>query len=110
MSRRPLDSRRLFHRIEVLALDILYERHGEGGVVRYFAHQRGDLFETGHLRGAPAPLAGNQLVTVAIDRPHQYRLHQALRPDGGGELGERLLVHPGSRLIAARTNAAARSR
>src|SRR2546422_149329 len=35
---QALQSRRLFHRIEVLALDVLDERHRERGFIRHFAH------------------------------------------------------------------------
>ena len=66
----------------------------------------GTSLEARHLRRAPAPLAGDQLVAVAVHRAHQERLHQALRADRGGELGERLLVHLRARLVLARAGCA----
>jgi hypothetical protein len=107
---QPLHAGGLFHGIQVLALDVLDQRHGERCVVGHFAHQRRHLVEPGHLRGTPAPLAGDQLVAVSIHRAHQQRLHQALRANRRGELGERLLVHLGARLIASGPDARHRQR
>src|SRR5262249_27338383 len=53
------------------------------------------------LGGAPAPLTGDDLVALCVDRPHQDRLHQALLADGRGQLLERGVVHPRARLIPA---------
>src|SRR5690606_6029884 len=62
--------------------------------------------EAGHLRRAPAPLAGDGLVadlagTAVAQRPDDDRLHDALRADRLGELGERLLPHVDARLLLA---------
>ena len=73
-----------------------------------FPHQHRDFGKPGHLRRAPASLAGDQFVAIAPYRAHQHRLHQALRLDRGGELGERLLVHAGARLVLARPDRADR--
>ena len=40
---------RLFQRIQVLALDVFDERHGEGGLVRHVADDHRYLGEAGHL-------------------------------------------------------------
>jgi len=60
-----------------------------------------DLRKASDFCRAPAPLAGDDLVTVALERSHQDRLHQALFLDRGGELLERRIIHLGARLIAA---------
>ena len=95
----PLDGRCLLHRIQILALHVLDERHHQGCLVGHFAHDGRDLLEPRHLRGAPAPLAGDKFI-AAIDRPHHDRLQHSLRVNGLGQLGERALIHPGSRLVA----------
>src|SRR5205807_4187668 len=68
---------------------------------------RRDLRESGHLSGAPAPLAGDDLVASRLapvrgaEDAHHDGLHHALRLDGVGELGERLVPHVHARLVAA---------
>ena len=58
---------RLFDRIEILALDVLDQRHREQPVVGDVADDDRDLEQAGALRGAPAALAGDDL--VAARRP-----------------------------------------
>jgi hypothetical protein len=53
------------------------------------------------LRRAPAPLAGDDLVAVAVGADDD-RLDQAARLDRGGELVERLLVEMAARLVEMR--------
>ena len=60
----PRQRARLFQRIQVLALDVFDERHGEGGLVRHVADDHRYLGEAGHLGRAPAALAGNDLVAL----------------------------------------------
>jgi hypothetical protein len=96
-----LDAHRLLERVEVLALDVLDERHGERGLVGNLAHQHRHFVQAGELRSAPAPFAGDDLVAAAVDRAHQDRLHDALRLDRGGQLVQRLLVHVRARLVLA---------
>src|SRR2546429_479797 len=57
---------RLLERIEVLALDVLDEGDGDRSLIRDVADDRRDLREPGHLRGAPAPLAGDDLVALRL--------------------------------------------
>src|SRR5690606_10176911 len=103
---QPLYAGRLLHGIEVLALDVLDEAHGERRLVGHLAHHRGHFGEPGHLRRAPAPFARDELVATAFHGPDQHRLHEPLLADGRGEIGERRLVHPGPRLILSRPDAA----
>src|SRR6266571_620478 len=99
---RPMASAASFlERIEVFPLDVLDQRHGECRRIRHVADERRDLGETGDFRRAPAPLACDDLVAVVSDRPHENRLHQALRPDRSGELLQRAVVHLRARLVAA---------
>jgi hypothetical protein len=65
-----------------------------------FAHQHRDFGEPRQLRGAPAPLAGDDFV-AAGDLAHQDRLHQPLRANRVGQLLQRLAVHLGARLVFA---------
>ena len=59
---------RLLDRVEVLAGHVLDQRELERLGVAVRAHDRGDPVEPGHLRRAPAPLAGDQLVRAARRR------------------------------------------
>lgn len=88
-------------RVEVLALDVLDQRHGDGRFVRHVAHQRRDLFQSGLLAGPPAPLAGNDLVAAIGDRPHHDGLHHALGLDRLRQFLQRLRVHVATRLVLA---------
>src|SRR5580658_1392560 len=93
---QTLQSARLFERIEVLALNVLNQRHRDRGFIRNAPDDRRDLAQPGLLRGAPAPLTGDDLVALyaalisLADGSHHDRLHDALRPDRIGEFGERL--------------------
>ena len=79
---------RLFERIQVLALDVLDERHGDGGFVGHFADDGRNRGKPGDLRGAPAAFAGDDFVALrrarrgAVDGAHDDGLDDALRPDG----------------------------
>src|SRR5690606_4325790 len=96
----------LLERVQVLALNVLDQRDGDRGLVRNVADDRGNDLEARHLGGAPAPLAGDDLVAdlaggAVSQRPDDDRLHDALRADRFGELGERLLAHVDPRLVLA---------
>jgi len=77
---QALHARRLFHRIQVFALDVLDERHYQCRIVRHLAHYRGHLRQPGDLRRAPAALTSDELIAAA-DGAHDYGLEQALRAD-----------------------------
>ncbi len=74
------------------------------GMWRMIAGMSGEARE---LRGAPATLARDDLVTLRLarrrraDRPHDDGLHDALRLDGVRQLLQRLLPHVEARLILA---------
>ena len=59
---------RLLHRVEVLADHVLDQRRLEALVLRRGPDHRGDAVEAGLLRGAPAALAGDQLVAAVVER------------------------------------------
>ena len=67
----------------------------------------GMSLEPGELRGAPAALAGDDLVALRLagawraERAHDDRLHDALRLDGVRQLLERFLPHVDARLVFA---------
>ena len=98
---QALDAAGFFQRVEVLALDVLDQRHRQRGLVGDLAHQAGHLDEPGDLRRAPAPFAGDDLVRVLGHRPHHDRLHHALGLDRGSELLQRARVHARARLVLA---------
>src|SRR5215470_13000850 len=95
-----LDAVRFLERIEVFALDVLDERERERRLIGNVAHERRDLVEPCTSRREPPALSRDDLEAAAVDRPDEYRLHDALALDGCGELVERCLVHARSRLVA----------
>ena len=102
----PVQRARLLDGVQVLALDVLDERDGDRGFVGDVADDGRDRLQARHLRGAPAALAGDDLVLrlAARDvrqRPHDDRLHDALGLDRFGELGQRVLAHVDARLVLA---------
>ena len=93
---------RLLDRVEVLADHVLDQRHlqplGQLGV----ADDRRHLLQAGLLRGAPAALAGDQLVAAVGQGADEQRLDDAAALDRGGEAGQRLGVEAGARLVRVR--------
>jgi len=55
---------RFFERVQVLALDVLDERHRDGGFVGDAADDRRHGGESGNLRRAPAAFAGDDFVAL----------------------------------------------
>jgi hypothetical protein len=101
---QALQALRLLQRVQVLALQVLDQRHHRGGLVGHLAHQHRHFFEPGQARGAHAAFAGDDLVAPLgrrADGPHQHRLHHALRLDALGQLVERALVHARAWLVLA---------
>ena len=87
---------RLVDRIQVLALDVLDERHLEERTFlprsRRRARRPAHGASPASLRGAPAPLARDDLEPVA-DLAHDDRLNDAVRLDRAREILEGRLVH-----------------
>ena len=59
------------------------------------------LIETGYACRAETPLAGNDLVLISRNGPHENRLHQPLSADAGCQLLQRAFVHARAWLVAA---------
>jgi len=101
---RERQGARLFHGIEVLALDILDQGHGNGGPIRDVTHHRRDLLQAGELGGAPAAFAGDDFVFVVADGAHDDGLHHALGANRVGQLVEGFRMHIQARLITPALN------
>jgi hypothetical protein len=98
---QPLHALRLFQGVEVLALDVLDERHGQRRLIGNVLDDHRHRGEPGHLRRTKTPLSGDDLELLRGQRAHQDRLDDALLADGLGQLGQRLGVHARARLVAA---------
>ena len=98
---QPLQSLRLLEGVQVLALDVLDQRHRERRLIGDVAHERGHFTQARLLRGAPSPFAGDDLEAAALDGPHENRLHDALLLDRERQLGKRRRIHFRPRLITA---------
>ena len=74
-------------RIEVRALDVLDDGVFERGPVVDLDDDHRHLVQAGHLRRAPAPLAGDDFIHRGLigHRPHQDRLHDAALADRPGQ-------------------------
>src|ERR1051325_9555248 len=80
----------LLERIEIGALHVLDDRELERFGVGRLVHDDRHLVQTGALRRAPAPLAGDDLESVgrAAHGAHDDRLDDAALADRAGELAE----------------------
>jgi hypothetical protein len=113
---QPLQRLRLLQRVEVLALDVLDQRHRHHGAVVDHPHHHRHLGQARALAGAPAALAGDDLVGApalavrAALLAHHDRLDHALRADRGGQLLQLGVVHGPPRLELARHHGVHRQR
>jgi hypothetical protein len=69
---------RLFHRVQVAALDVLDERELQHLLVFDFADDDGHAGQARELRGAPAALAGDELVEAGAGGADDDGLQQAV--------------------------------
>ena len=103
----PFERARFFERVEVFALDVLDERHRDGGFIGHLANDRRHGGEARDLRGAPAAFAGDDFVALrfarrgAVDGANDDGLDDALRLDRRRQLFERFLAHVDARLVLA---------
>ena len=95
---------RLLDRREVLARDVLDEAEQERVAVVRLADDRRHGREPGLARGAPAALAGDQLVAALRPRADDDRLDHALRADRLGEAGVASCVEAPARLARVRVD------
>jgi hypothetical protein len=110
---QPLQRARLFERIQILTLDVFDQGHRDGRLVRDAADDRRDFGEARHLRSAPTPLAGNDLVVLRpahswrgccagrgnVDRTHDNGLNDTLGFDRIRQLLQRLGSHVHAGLV-----------
>jgi hypothetical protein len=94
-----LVGRRLLERVELDAVDVLQQRVAEHDVVGGGADDRRDAAGARALRGAPAALAHDELEASGPGLPHHDWLQQPELADRVLQLGERLLVEGGARLV-----------
>ncbi len=110
---QPVERAGFLERVQVLALDVLDQRHGHGGFIPHDADHRGNVVQAGHLRGAPAAFPCDDLVAHRLARllsregTHHDGLHDALGPD---RIGEVLQASRASCRVAAGSARAAASR
>jgi hypothetical protein len=107
---QALDAGRFLERIEVFALDVLDQRHCQCRIVRNVADQHRHFGQTGDLRRAPAPLAGDDLEASRGYRAHRDRLDQPLGLYRGRQLLQRAGIHARARLVFARLQGGHRQR
>jgi hypothetical protein len=95
-----LEGARLFHGIQIFALEVFDERHLERKFLRDLADNHGNARQRRPLRGAPAAFAGDQLVAKA-DPSDDERLNDPACTDRAGELFESLFAKARAWLIRA---------
>ena len=93
---------RLVDRIEVLADDVLDQRHLQPLGPLGLADDRRHLLEAGLLGRAPAALAGDQLVAAVGEGADEQRLDDAAGLDRRRQAAERLGVEALARLVRVR--------
>ena len=81
----------LFHGVEVRALDVLDDGDGKLVALGELADDGRDVVQPGHLRGANAPLAGDELVSVQ-DLRDEHGLEHAVDGDARRKALQRLLL------------------
>ena len=94
-----LVGRCFLQRRQVLAMEILHKGAFDQPEVVGVAHDRRDDREPCTLRGAPATLAGHQLVRAVPHRTNQHRLQHADLADRRCQLAEGLLVEVDTGLV-----------
>ena len=97
----------LLQGVQVLALNVLDQRHRDRSLIRHVADHGGDCAQAGNLGRPPAALARDDLITLRFARiplrqgAHQNGLHHALGFDRIGEFAERFQAHVDARLVLA---------
>ena len=94
----------LLDRRQLLARDVLDEAEQECLAVVGVAHHRRHRLPAGLTCGAPAPLAGDDLVAADAARTHEQRLDDTLPPHRLGQPGGRLGLETAARLPRIRVD------
>ena len=95
---------RLLNRVEVLALEVFHQRHLRGQLVVGLDHSDRHFFQSCETGGAPAALAGNDLIIAGVQLAHGYRLYDAVLGYGLSQLLQGSLVKIGAWLCLPRLN------
>jgi hypothetical protein len=85
-------------RVEILALDVLDQRHRDRAVIGDIFDDDRDAVETCHLAGTPTPFTGDDLVTTGRPGPDDDRLHHPLSPNRRGQFLQTRVVDVPPRL------------
>ncbi len=93
LARKALEGSRLFHRVQIGALQVLDDGDFHRLLIGDLAQDCRHSLLAGQLRGAPAALAGNQLEAAASQGTNKDGLNYAVCRDGCGQLGELILIH-----------------
>ena len=86
------DARRLFHRVEVFALEVLHQRQLHRLLVGHILDDDRHLSESRHPAGTPAALTGYDEVAAGGPGPHRDGLQQTMLRDAGRKLCQRLVI------------------
>jgi hypothetical protein len=103
----PVERPRFLERVQVLALDVLDERHRDGGFIGHAPDDGGHGLEARDLGRAPPAFARDDLVALrlarcgTVHRTHDDGLHDALRLDRRRQLFQGFLAHVHARLVFA---------
>ena len=96
---------RFLDRVEILALDVFDQRHLEASLLLarvQLLDDDGDAMQARALRGAPAALAGDDLVPASLETTSDDRLNDAVGLDRVRQFLEALVLHVAARLIVIR--------
>ncbi len=100
---KPRISIGFLDRGQVLPLNILDQRDGEGFGLVEIADDRRNLMQTGALRGAPAAFSSDELEPVAVGgRADEDRLDDTARGNRFGQFLQRILIEATARLHRVR--------
>jgi hypothetical protein len=94
-----LESRGLFKRVKVLAVQVLHESLFEAGQIIGFPDDGRDGVESGPFGRPPPPFTRDQLVAVVPEAANEDRLEDTELDDGRRQRGQALLVEVTSGLV-----------
>jgi hypothetical protein len=95
---------RHFHRVEICALKIFYQRQDYGFFIPAIANDGLNRFQPRLFCCTPTPFTGNELIDSVAFPAHENRLQQSTLFQGSREFYQFLRVKRLSRLISIRYN------